>query len=139
LQLVQITTLRLERWRVYSPAAAPGSFNGNNTMKKIMMMLAVVATLSACVQPAAPPEDAKLKQAYSACINTAEGSPEKLQSCQAVLNVLKQEKQHQQFAEKETVRVMDYQNCIQAVHSGNGQAYDAKCGQIWKEIRDNNN
>lgn len=66
-------------------------------MKKIMLMLAAVVTLSACVQPAAPPEDAKLKQAYSACINTAEGSPEKLQSCQAVLNVLKQEKQHQQF------------------------------------------
>lgn len=126
-----------------SPAAAPGTaflkLNGNITMKKIMLMLAAVVTLSACAQPTAPPEDAKLKQAYSACINTAEGSPEKLQSCQAVLNVLKQEKQHQQFAEKETVRVMDFQNCIQAVHSGNGQAYDAQCGKIWQEIHDNNN
>ncbi|NGH41625.1 hypothetical protein G5632_28430, partial [Escherichia coli] len=87
-------------------------------MKKIMLMLAAAALLSACAQPAAPPEDAKLKQAYSACINTAEGSPERLQPCKAVLNVLKQEKQHQQFAAQETVRVMDYQNCIMAVHSG---------------------
>ncbi|WP_268605090.1 ChiQ/YbfN family lipoprotein, partial [Escherichia coli] len=46
---------------------------------------------------------------------------------------------HQQFAAQETVRVMDYQNCIMAVHSGNGQAYDAKCGKLWQEIRDNNN
>lgn len=53
--------------------------------------------------------------------------------------MLKQEKQHQQFAAQETVRVMDYQNCIMAVHSGNGQAYDAKCGKLWQEIRDNNN
>ena len=81
----------------------------------------------------------QLKQAYSACINTAEGSPERLQPCKAVLNVLKQEKQHRQFAAQETVRVMDYQNCIMAVHSGNGQAYDAKCGKLWQEIRDNNN
>ena len=108
-------------------------------MKKIVLMLAAAAALSACAQPAAPPEDAKLKQAYSACINTAEGSPERLQPCKAVLNVLKQEKQHQQFAAQETVRVMDYQNCIMAVHSGNGQAYDAKCGKLWQEIRDNNN
>ncbi|RTF02769.1 ChiQ/YbfN family lipoprotein [Serratia marcescens] len=108
-------------------------------MKKIMLMLAAAALLSACAHPAAPPEDAKLKQAYSACINTAEGSPERLQPCKAVLNVLKQEKQHQQFAAQETVRVMDYQNCIMAVHSGNGQAYDAKCGKLWQEIRDNNN
>ncbi|CAI2410974.1 Uncharacterised protein [Serratia ficaria] len=122
-----------------SPAIAPGQLNGNITKKKIMLILAAAAALSACAQPAAPPEDAKLKRAYSACINTAEGSPEKLQSCRAVLNVLKQEKRHRQFAEKETVRVMDYQNCLQAVHSGNGQAYDARCGKIWQEIRDNNN
>ena len=95
-------------------------------MKKIMLMLAAAAALSACAQPAAPPE-------------AAEGSPERLQPCKAVLNVLKQEKQHQQFAAQETVRVMDYQNCIMAVHSGNGQAYDAKCGKLWQEIRDNNN
>lgn len=121
-----------------SPASPPGAVKEFND-EKIMLMLAAAAALSACAQPAAPPEDAKLKQAYSACINTAEGSPERLQPCKSVLNVLKQEKQHQQFAEQETVRVMDYQNCIMAVHSGNGQAYDAKCGKLWQEIRDNNN
>ncbi|HEI8865978.1 ChiQ/YbfN family lipoprotein [Serratia sp. AKBS12] len=107
-------------------------------MKNVLLLVAAVLGLSACVQPQTPPEDAKLRQAYSACINTAEGSPEKLQSCQAVLNVLKQEKQHQQFAEQETVRVLDYQSCIQAAHTGNGQAYDAQCGKIWQEIRANN-
>lgn len=122
-----------------SPAMTPGKLKRDMTMKKMMLTLAAVVALNACVQPPAPPEDTKLKQAYSACINTAEGSPEKLQSCQAVLNVLRQEKQHQQFAAQESVRVMDYQSCIQAAHSGNGQAYDAKCGKIWKEIRENNN
>lgn len=107
-------------------------------MKKLMLIIAAVAGRSACSQSVAPPEDVKLRQAYSACINTAEGSPEKLQACQAVLNVLKQEKQHQQFSEQETVRVLDYQSCIQAAHTGNGQAYDAKCGKLWKEIRANN-
>ncbi len=108
-------------------------------MKKLMLVMAMVAGLGACSQSSAPQEDARLRQAYSACINTAEGSPEKLQACQAVLNVLKQEKQHKQFAEQETVRVLDYQNCIQAAHTGNGQAYAAKCGKLWKEIRANNN
>lgn len=122
-----------------SPAMTPGKFKRDMTMKKMMLTLVAVVTLNACVQPPAPPEDGKLKQAYSACINTAEGSPEKLQSCQAVLNVLREEKPHQQFAEQERVRVMDYQSCIQAAHSGDGQAYDAKCGKIWQEIRTNNN
>ena len=107
-------------------------------MKKIMLMLAAVVTLSACVQPAAPPEDAKLKQAYSACINTAEGNPDKVEACQSVLNVLKQEKQHQQFATQESVRVLDYQQCIQARKTGNDQAVEARCDQIWKEIHSNN-
>ncbi len=36
-------------------------------------------------------EDSRLKEAYSACINTAQGSPEKIEACQSVLNVLKKE------------------------------------------------
>ncbi|MFI8415382.1 ChiQ/YbfN family lipoprotein [Serratia sp. NPDC078593] len=107
-------------------------------MKKLMLVAGALIVLSGCVQPQTPPEDAKLRQAYSACINTAEGSPDKLHACQAVLAVLKQEKQHQQFAEQETVRVLDYQRCIQAVHTGDGQAYEAKCGKVWQEIRANN-
>lgn len=106
---------------------------------RIALMIAAIAGLSACSQSSAPPEDTKLRQAYSACINTAEGSPEKLQACQAVLDVLKKEKQHQQFAEQETVRVLDYQNCIQAEKTGNGQAVSASCGKLWQEIRANNN
>jgi uncharacterized protein YecT (DUF1311 family) len=74
-----------------------------------------------CAQPQAPKEDSRLKEAYSACINTAEGSPEKIEACQSVLNVLKKEKAHEQFATQESVRVMDYQACIQAT-TGNDQA-----------------
>lgn len=80
----------------------------------------------------------KLKDAYSACINTAEGNPDKIEACQSVLNVLKKDKQHQQFANQESVRVLDYQQCIQATRTGNDQAVKARCDQIWKEIRSNN-
>jgi uncharacterized protein YecT (DUF1311 family) len=45
-----------------------------------------------CAQTQAPKEDSRLKEAYSACINTAEGSPEKIEACQSVLNVLKKRK-----------------------------------------------
>ncbi|MER1978918.1 hypothetical protein KHU12_23365, partial [Pseudocitrobacter faecalis] len=44
-------------------------------MKKMMMMTALVAALAGCAQSEAPKEDTRLKEAYSACINTAEGSP----------------------------------------------------------------
>lgn len=107
-------------------------------MKK-MILIAVMATgLVACVQSPAPQEDAKLKQAYSACINTAEGNPDKVQACQSVLNVLKTDKAHQQFANQESVRVLDYQKCIQDRKMGNDEAVKTDCGQIWKEIRSNN-
>ena len=58
--------------------------------------------------------------------------------CQSVLNVLKKEKQHQQFAEQESVRVLDYQQCIQATQTGNDQAVKADCDKVWQEIRSNN-
>ncbi|AGB81476.1 Uncharacterised protein [Serratia rubidaea] len=107
-------------------------------MRTMLLAAAIAAGLTGCVQPQAAPEDGRLRQAYAACINTAEGSPEKLQSCQAVLEVLRQERRHQTFAAQETVRVMDYQKCIQALHSGDGQAYQARCGRLWQEIRANN-
>ncbi|NIG74583.1 ChiQ/YbfN family lipoprotein [Cedecea neteri] len=107
-------------------------------MKKILLVTAAVFTLSACVQPPAPPEDSRLKQAYSACINTAEGNPDKIEACQSVLNVLRQEKQHKAFVEKETVNVLDYQKCIQARKSGNDEAAKVRCDKIWQEIRANN-
>ncbi|ATM96709.1 putative lipoprotein [Yersinia frederiksenii] len=108
-------------------------------MKKLLFVLAAVVGLSACApQGPVQPEDSKLKQAYSACIQATEGSPERLIPCKAVLNVLQQERAHQAFTDKETVRVLDYQRCIDAAHTGNGQAYDAQCGKLWQEIRNNN-
>ncbi|GKX50104.1 ChiQ/YbfN family lipoprotein [Budvicia aquatica] len=109
-------------------------------MKKILLAMAVVLSLAGCTyQSDRAQEDVTLKDAYSACINTAEGSPEKIQACQSVLTVLKKDKAHKTFADKETVRVLDYQRCIQAAETGNGQAYSTQCGKIWKEIRANNN
>ncbi|SNY79202.1 ChiQ/YbfN family lipoprotein [Enterobacter sp. CC120223-11] len=107
-------------------------------MKKLILVAIMASGLVACAQPQAPKEDSKLKAAYSACINTAEGNPDKVQACQSVLDVLKQEKEHKQFADQETVRTLDYQQCIQATRTGNDQAVKARCDQIWKEIRSNN-
>jgi predicted small secreted protein len=106
-------------------------------MKKIVIVALLASGLVACAQPQAPKEDSRLKEAYSACINTAEGSPEKIEACQSVLNVLKKEA-HEQFATQENVRVMDYQACIQARKTGNDQEVAKRCDQIWKEIRSNN-
>lgn len=55
-----------------------------------MLLIAMMAAgLVACTTSPAPKEDTKLKDAYSACINTAEGNPDKIEACQSVLNVLK--------------------------------------------------
>ena len=107
-------------------------------MKKMLLIAMMASALVACTTSPAPKEDTKLKDAYSACINTAEGSPEKIEACQSVLNVLKKEKAHEQFATQENVRVMDYQACIQARKTGNDQEVAKRCDQIWKEIRSNN-
>ncbi len=86
-------------------------------MKKILLIASMTAGLTACASSPAPEEDSRLKEAYSACINTAQGSPEKIEACQSVLNVLKKERKHQQFANEESVRVLDYQQCIQATRT----------------------
>ncbi|UJD90384.1 hypothetical protein FS594_17215 [Rahnella aquatilis] len=108
------------------------------SMNKLLMTVVSAVLLAGCAPTAGQAEISKTREAYSACINTAEGNPDKLASCQAVLNVLKQEKAHQKFAEQETVRVVDYQQCLTARKTGNGQAYAADCGKIWQEIRANN-
>ena len=95
-------------------------------MKKLLLIAIMASGLVACAQSPAPKEDTKLKDAYSACINTAEGNPDKVQACQSVLNVLKEDKQHQQFATQESVRVLDYQQCILATRTGNDQAVKAR-------------
>ena len=107
-------------------------------MKKLIIVALMAAGLTACAQSPAPKEDSKLKDAYSACINTAEGNPDKVQACQSVLNVLKQEKAHEQFANQESVRVIDYQKCINARKMGNDEAVAKNCDKIWQEIRSNN-
>ncbi|MDN8598069.1 ChiQ/YbfN family lipoprotein [Citrobacter sp. S2-9] len=107
-------------------------------MKKMLLIAIMASGLVACAQSPAPKEDSRLKEAYSACINTAQGSPEKIEACQSVLNVLKKDDQHKQFANEESVRVLDYQQCIQATRTGNGQAVQADCDKIWKEIRSKN-
>ena len=107
-------------------------------MKKLIIVALMAAGLTGCAQSPAPQEDSKLKDAYSACINTAEGNPDKIQACQSVLNVLKQEKAHEQFANQESVRVIDYQKCINARKMGNDEAVAKNCDKIWQEIRSNN-
>ena len=108
-------------------------------MKKMLLIAMMAAGLVACTTSPAPKEDTKLKDAYSACINTAEGNPDKIEACQSVLNVLKKEKAHEQFATQENIRVMDYQACIQARKTGNDQEVAKRCDKIWNEIRNNNN
>ena len=107
-------------------------------LKKIVVVAVLASGLAACAQPQTQKEDTRLKEAYSACINTAEGSPEKIEACQSVLDVLRKEKAHEQFATQETVRVADYQACIQARKTGNNQEVTKNCDKIWQEIRTNN-
>ncbi|UYM56854.1 ChiQ/YbfN family lipoprotein [Leclercia adecarboxylata] len=107
-------------------------------LKKFVLVALLASGLAACAQPQTQREDTRLKEAYSACINIAEGSPEKIEACQSVLNVLRQEKKHEQFATQESVRVADYQACIMARKTGNNQDVTKNCDKIWQEIRSNN-
>ncbi|WP_411899349.1 ChiQ/YbfN family lipoprotein, partial [Salmonella enterica] len=45
----------------------------------------------------------------------------------------------QEFANEEGVRVLDYQQCMQARRTVNGQAVKDDCDKVWQEIRSNNN
>jgi len=107
-------------------------------LKKIVVVAVLASGLAACAQPQTQKEDTRLKEAYSACINTAEGSPEKIEACQSVLDVLRKENAHAQLATQQTVRVADYQACIQARKTGNNQEVTKNCDKIWQEIRTNN-
>lgn len=106
-------------------------------MKKLILIAVMASGLVACAPSTAPKEDSRLKEAYSACINTAQGSPEN-RSLPERAGCAEKEKQHQQFANQESVRVLDYQQCIQATRTGNDQAVKADCDKIWQEIRSNN-
>jgi len=108
------------------------------SMKKLLMIVVSSVVLAGCAPTADQAQISQTREAYSACINSAEGNPDKLASCQVLLNKLKQEKAHQKFAEQETVRVVDYQRCLTARKTGDGQAYAADCGKIWQEIKASN-
>ncbi|WP_037040033.1 ChiQ/YbfN family lipoprotein [Rahnella aquatilis] len=107
-------------------------------MNKLLMIVVSAVLLAGCAPTTDQVQISQTREDYRTCINTSEGNPDKLASCQVLLNKLKQEKAHQQFAEQETVRVVDYQRCLTARKTGNGQAYAADCGKIWQEISANN-
>lgn len=108
------------------------------SMNKVLMIMVSAVLLAGCAPTANQAQISQTREDYRACINTSEGNPDKLASCEVLLNKLKQEKAHQQFAEQETVRVLDYQRCLTARKTGDGQAYAADCGKIWQEIKTNN-
>lgn len=108
------------------------------SMNKVLMIMVSAVLLAGCAPTADQAQISQTREDYRACINTSEGNPDKLASCEVLLNKLKQEKAHQQFAEQETVRVLDYQRCLTARKTGDGQAYAADCGKIWQEIKTNN-
>ena len=108
-------------------------------MNRILLLGVMAATLSACAQTTTTPQaNPQLKRAYSQCMVKAEGNPDKVEACQSVLEVLKENQQHRAFADKESVRVFDYQNCIQAAKTGVGENYQQACAKIWQEIRNSN-
>ncbi|AIJ07181.1 MULTISPECIES: ChiQ/YbfN family lipoprotein [Edwardsiella] len=108
-------------------------------MKAILGVAMAAIVLTGCAQPSAPSQDGQLlKQAYGKCIQDADGKHDKVASCQTILEVMKQSKAHAAFAQKESVSVLNYQQCIEAAMSGAGDNYTARCGKLWQEIRASN-
>jgi len=106
-------------------------------IKQAMLVLVSLTLLGACADPTTNKAN-ELRHSYSNCINTSDGDQAKLATCQQILESLRKEKAHEAFAEKETVRVIDYQKCLTARKTGDGQAYAEDCGKIWQEIKANN-
>lgn len=52
-------------------------------MKKLILIAIMASGLVACAQSTAPQEDSRLKEAYSACINTAKVRQKKLKPARA--------------------------------------------------------
>lgn len=75
------------------------------------------------------------RAAWRSCIYQANGSAEKIKACQPLLTALHQQPQHRQFAREETVRVLDYERCLDAEKMGGGEGIDDRCGQLWQEIQ----
>ncbi|WP_370556299.1 ChiQ/YbfN family lipoprotein [Edwardsiella tarda] len=108
-------------------------------MKAILGVAVAAIVLAGCVQPSAPSQDGQLlKQAYSKCIEDSKGNHDKVASCKTILDVMKQSPAQATFAQKESVSVLNYQQCIEAAMSGAGDNYTARCGTLWQEIRASN-
>lgn len=106
-------------------------------MKKRIVIALAVLVLSACSNSTAPQEDVRLQQAWEACIQAAEGSPEKLKACENMPASATQSRQYEGVA-AETIPSADYQKCIQARKSGNDQAVAKECEKIWQESHASN-
>lgn len=102
-----------------------------------LFLLAALAACSACTPHSDAPVDPK--QAYRNCIAGAQGEADKVTQCQSMLQTLKQNAQHRAFAEQESVRVLDYQKCLQAAKTGVGENEQPACQKIWQEIRNHDN
>ncbi|AXU95963.1 hypothetical protein CI789_12450 [Erwinia persicina] len=75
------------------------------------------------------------REAWRSCINQANGSAEKVKACKPLLGSLHQQPQHQQFARQESVRVLDYERCLDAEQMGGGEGVHERCGKLWQEIQ----
>ncbi|AFJ47772.1 ChiQ/YbfN family lipoprotein [Shimwellia blattae] len=108
-------------------------------MKKQLFVALVALAIAGCSATAdAPRQESRLKEAYSACIRSAQGNPDKVDACQTVLSELRKEKQHQAFAEQQQVKVLDYQHCINARKMGNDEEASVICTRIWQELHASN-
>jgi hypothetical protein len=110
---------------------------GNAMMTKPILLALMTLGLAACVQqPQAPKEDARLKEAYSACITTAEGSPEKTAACRSVLDVLRKRKRTSNLRRRACAPWI-ISSVLKRRMPEMGRRYN-HCDQIWQEIRHHN-
>lgn len=75
------------------------------------------------------------RQAWKSCIQQSNGEGQKVKACQPQLDTLQLQQQHRVFARRETVRVLDYQRCLDAEKMGGGEGVSDRCGQLWQEIK----
>lgn len=106
-------------------------------MKKSMLITLAVLGLSACSNSSGPQEDVRLQQAWETCIQSAQGSPEKLKVCESLPKTAAEARLHERIGAT-SIPSADYQKCIQARKSGNDQAVAKECEKIWQESHASN-
>lgn len=102
-------------------------------MKKQLVAALMGGVLSACTSTVA-----EEREAYRQCLNQAEGVASKIKGCQPLLAALNQQPRHRAFVQRETVRMLDYQRCLDAEQMGGGELIHSRCQRVWKEIKQNN-